>query len=133
MNKGVTLAQALRNVVKNPDIRERYFSTPLAVSSAAQSLREGWGARTRQQERPHQFDSPYSKGKATKGKGKSKNGSKGKGKAPGLHGSTPDGRQICFAYNNKQEGCQGGCGRVHACRICLDPGHPMHEHPEPKE
>ncbi|CAK9053652.1 Uncharacterized protein SCF082_LOCUS29213 [Durusdinium trenchii] len=40
---------------------------------------------------------------------------------------------ICFAYNNKQEGCQGGCGRVHACRICLDPTRPMHEHPDNKE
>lgn len=56
----------MRSVVKNPDIRERYFSTPLAVSSAAQSLREGWGAKGRAQERLHHSDSPYAKGKNVK-------------------------------------------------------------------
>lgn len=135
VNQGSTLVQALKAIVKNPDIRERYFSTPLAVSSAAQSLREGWGARGRVQERPHNSDSPYAKGKVVKGKGKGKKGdrAKGKTKGAGLHGSTPDGRQICFAYNNKQEACQGGCGRVRVCRNCLDPSHPMHEHPDTKE
>ena len=121
VNKGITFVQALKDIVRNPDIRERYFSAPLTVSSAAQSLRDGWGARGRGQDRLHHSDSPYAKGKFTKGKGKGKKGDRAKGKAkgPGLHGSTSDGRQICFAYNNKQEGCQGGCGRVHACRICL--------------
>ena len=96
VNQGSTLVQALRAIVKNPDIWERYFSTPLAVSSAAQSLREGWGARGRVQERPHTSDSPYAKGKVVKGKGKGKKGdrAKGKTKGAGLHGSTPDGLRL---------------------------------------
>lgn len=63
-----------------------------------------------------------------KGKSKGKRG-KNKPKSGALHRSTPDGRQLCFAWNNSQEGCKGGCGRAHACRICLDPSHPTYEHP----
>ena len=57
---------------------------------------------------------------------------KGKGKAKGkgrfdkrygfLNSQTPDGRQICYAY---QEGrCKDNCGRVHVCQICMNP-HPL--------
>ena len=28
---------------------------------------------------------------------------------------TPDGRELCFAFN--AQGCSGKCGRVHACRV----------------
>ena len=66
------------------------------------------------------------KGKKGKGKGKGKTGKKGD---QSLHSITPDGRQICYAWNNKKEGCKGGCNIVHACRICLDTSHPTYEHP----
>ena len=55
---------------------------------------------------------------------------KGKGKGKGrfdkrfgfLNSQTPDGRQICYAY---QEGkCKENCGRVHVCQICMNP-HPL--------
>ena len=29
---------------------------------------------------------------------------------------TPDGKQICFAYNNAEEKCTGNCDRAHVCR-----------------
>ena len=32
-----------------------------------------------------------------------------------LVSSTPDGRELCFAFN--AQGCSGKCGRVHACRV----------------
>ena len=32
-----------------------------------------------------------------------------------LVSQTPDGREICFAYN--AQGCRGSCGRVHCCRV----------------
>ena len=39
-----------------------------------------------------------------------------------LHSTTPDGRQICYAF---QEGkCKGNCGRVDVCQLCLKP-HPL--------
>jgi hypothetical protein len=28
---------------------------------------------------------------------------------------TPDGRDICYAFN--AQGCAGKCGRVHCCRV----------------
>ena len=130
VNRGNTWVASLKSVVKNADVRERYFSTPLAVTSAMQSIKEnGWSNQRKWQDRQHPY-SEASKGKA-KGKSKGKKGSKGKSKGKGgpqLHASTPDDRQLCFAWNNKNEGCSGECNRVHACRICLDPGHAMFEH-----
>ena len=34
---------------------------------------------------------------------------------------TPDGREICFAFN--AQGCDGSCGRIHVCRVkgCNEP------------
>lgn len=127
VNRGGTWVEALRAVVKNADVRERYFSTPLAVTSAVQSLKEtSWTSPKKWQDRRH----PY--GEQPKGKGKSKQkGKEGKQKSKGrssLQGSAPDGRQLCFAWNNKDEGCTGGCGRVHACRICLSPDHATFDH-----
>ena len=130
VNKGDTWVVALKSVVKNADIRERYFSTPLPVTSAMQSIKEdSWNRQRKWQERQHPY-AEQQKGKI-KSKTKGKKGAKGKSKGKGsqqLYASTPDGRQLCFAWNNKAEGCAGSCGRVHACRVCLDPGHPMHEH-----
>ena len=41
---------------------------------------------------------------------------------------TPDGRLICYAFNNPREKCAGGCGKVHCCQICLEK-HPVHSCP----
>ena len=122
-NNGTSMHLAFKTVVKNSDVRERYFSTPLAVSSASQSMekvaKEG-GRNT--------WSKPMTQGK---GKGKKGKGGGGKGKDKSrISGVTPDGRQICFAWNNKDEGCSGGCNRVHCCRLCLSTQHPMYEHPK---
>ena len=66
--------------------------------------------------------------KKWKNNGKGTGKSNGKGKFdPILPTSTPDGKQICFAYNNQHEGCPHGkaCRREHVCRRCF--GHiPLH-------
>eukprot|EP00434_Breviolum_minutum_P020185 symbB.v1.2.017800.t1/scaffold1394.1/size200789/23 len=125
MNEGQEMADQLHVVIKNADIRERHFSTPLAVSSAAQSLEGGRGKGDH--DRKYQPYPPPKGGKGKKGKdGKGKH--KGKYKGEFLHSTTPDGRQLCFAWNNKAEGCKGGCNRVHACRICLSTSHATFEH-----
>ena len=129
VNEGGDMADAFKNVTKNSDIRERHFSTPLAVSSASQALQAGWKEKGHLQ-RWHPYENPKGekgKGKKGKGKGKSKKGSSH------MHSTTPDGRQICFAWNNPKEGCKGGCQRIHVCRICLDTNHPSYEHPTDKE
>lgn len=117
MNEGKDMAAELHSVTKNSDLRERHFSTPLAVSSASQSLEKN---NVRWQPYP-----PNDKGK---GKHKGKHKGKGKFKGEFLHATTPDGRQLCFAWNNKNEGCKGGCNRVHACRVCLSTSHPTFQH-----
>ena len=110
VNEGSHMADAFKEVTKNSDIRERHFSTPLAVSSATQALQAGWkekGGNPRWQP----YDPPKGDRKGKKGKGKGGKGKKGGG-ASQLHSTTPDGRQICFAWNNPKEGCKGGCQRA---------------------
>ena len=128
LNQGGCMAEELKKVTKNSDVRERHFSTPLAVSSASQALQAGWKEHPPYRVHPYAPEKGKGKGKKGKGKGKSKKG------VSHLHSTTPDGRQLCFAWNNKQEGCKGGCQRVHACRICLDPSHTTFQHqPEEKK
>ena len=124
MNEGTSMEEALQSIVKSSDVRERHFSTPLAVSSAAQSLEKLRGA---QEDKFWKRGGPYPPINP-KGKGKSKHKGKGKYKGEFLHSTTPDGRQLCFAWNNKAEGCKGECNRVHACRICLSTAHPTYQH-----
>ena len=123
LNQGGCMAEELKKVTRNSDVRERHFSTPLAVSSASQALQSGWKEQPGLW-RPHPYGDGKAKGKGKKGKGKGK----GKKGSQHLHSTTPDGRQLCFAWNNRQEGCKGGCQRVHACRICLDPSHTTFQH-----
>ena len=119
VNRGeATLGEALTKVIKDPDLKEAFFTTPLALTTS---------------ETPPKFQRAGNKGQAEwqprqKGKGKGKfnsykgfqKGHKGSG-AKGKHGDlslvsqTPDGRDICFAYNS--QGCAGKCGRVHVCRV----------------
>ena len=126
VNQGKPMADELHRITKNSDVRERHFSTPLAVSSASQALQAGWKGSAGAAGRIYD-DNPKGKGKGKKGKGKHKGK---KGQEERWHSVTPDGRQICFAWNNKKEGCKGGCQRLHVCRICLDQGHPAYEHPK---
>ena len=111
VNRGeATMAEALIKVTKDPDLKEAFFTTPLALTAS---------------ESPNKYQKPNAKGNLDyftrpKGKGKGKgfhnfssfnNFSKGSGKhqrnAKGNHGDfqlvsqTPDGRDICFAYNSQ--------------------------------
>ena len=66
----------------------------------------------------------------TKGKGKGKD-KKGKGKGlramTGCADTTPDGNRICFAFNNRHEGCKRDrCPFAHACGVCFKQGKPMY-------
>lgn len=102
---------ALREAYNDPTVKERHFTTPLSVSAASQGSS---GHRSRSPRGsmppPHPAFPPRQRG--NKGK-------KGKGKGRGYHTTTPEGRQICFAYNSQYERCDGSCGRVHVCQICF--------------
>ena len=117
--EGYTLAESLLAVIRDPDLKEAYFTTPVALKAALSET----------QNQPHKWPRYNSKGGFsgkqstgfTKGKGKSSKGkSKGKTmdsrlKGLGLAWRTPDGRELCFAWNSSE--CDGSCGRVHQCRV----------------
>jgi hypothetical protein len=101
--EGLSLADALRHARGDQEVRGLYFTAQL-VAEVTGGKRAGPPGLA---ERPAQ--AKYGK---TSGKGQGR-----------LAGATPDGRQICFAYNN--EGCrEQACSRSHVCRICYG-SHPM--------
>ena len=117
VNQGHTLADALHAVIRDADLKEAFFTTPVALKAAHSSFETP----------PNKFARPFWKGAYSKGyqtdKGKGK-GKKGKGKHKqqdsrlaglSLAWRTPDNRELCFAWNNGH--CDGGCNRVHACRV----------------
>ena len=134
IDDGVRLADALEAVTKDPSLKESFFTTPLALHSL-QSLSsplkyhkgkgkaKGFGV---QPDGAPQPPAPHQQQRPTKG-------GKGKGKLNGqvLATKTPDGREICFAFN--KQGCAvKDCPRAHVCRIwgCYGP-HPASSHPGP--
>ena len=134
-----TLAQALQHVVKDSDIKERYFTTPIALGVGFTSQQTGDGKWRKMAGKGQRFSS-YGTSKGF-GKGNNKGFGKSKGKHKGSKGSaltrndnhnvlgskTPDGRELRFAFNS--QGCKNKCGRVHACRVkeCIRT-HSVREH-----
>ena len=102
---GYTFGAALVHAYKEPSVKERNFTTPLALHAKRP---QPWNAT----ERP-------TKRKSAKGKGKSKDG-KGAKKLKEGSDRTPDGQPICFRYNGKG-GCKQGakCHFVHVCMLCF--------------
>lgn len=111
-----TLAEALSSVVKDADIKECYFTTPIAlgIGNRSQQSDEFKWRRLSGKGFGSQKGSGFggkSKGKA--GKGKQRTWTDFNGNV--LVSKTPDGRELCYAFN--AQGCSGKCGRVHACRV----------------
>eukprot|EP00439_Symbiodinium_sp_Y106_P006676 s12947_g1.t1 len=128
------LVETLLEVAKDSQIKEQFFTSPIALQSHAGGKRE-WAADApwEASKWSRNKGTPFTKGpgkdfkggkKGSKGKGSGKKGDKS---AYSLMSHTADGREICFAYN--AQGCSGGCGRVHVCRVrgCNQP-HPLWEH-----
>ena len=123
--EGAPLGDKLYEATRNTELKELHFTSQVALSkrsSVADPPPPKW-PRT---------------GKGSKGEkgGKDKGG---RGKSTGkiqvgeswydLVSKTPDGRELCYAYNIKR-GCQvKGCQRVHACRVKGCQGsHPAYQH-----
>ena len=131
-NSGHTLADALAAVIRDPDLKEAYFTTPIALKAAT----------AQESAPPNKWLRLTDKGgkgrwgKDSKGKAFGK-GAKGKGKhgqdqrlaGLSLAWRTPDNRDLCFAWNFGQ--CEGKCNRVHQCRVkgCYG-DHPAIHHKE---
>ena len=113
-----SLKEALEAVIKDSELKESFFVTPLTLAShehiskyqrtsgkgnSGQNLSSPVGAHGKRENHP--------RARITR---KEKASLASKGTQPWSH-KTPDGRDICYAYN--AQGCAGKCGRVHCCRV----------------
>ena len=145
------IAQTLQDVCKDPELKERFFTSPIALQPQALEpgfLKRAWSGNGFGKGNGWPSDVPFNKwgrkgkeGKSNykgfkgfkeyKGTGK-KGGNNGKPNTGGqsansLIDRTPDGREVCFAFN--AQGCDGSCGRVRICRVRgCGAAHAMWEH-----
>ena len=142
-NENRPLKDTLPEVCKDSELKERYFTSPIALQPRALKIGnkrpwepkgapwykgkgKGWQEGIPVPDPAWKWLRKESKGKQQKGKG-----SKGKASSSksghGLTDRTPDGREICFAFN--AQGCDGSCGRIHVCRVkgCNE-AHAMWQH-----
>ncbi len=114
----------LREACMNAELKEVHFLSPVALALTTSDGLDGGRSATLGPADDGENWTPIKFPKKThqpKGKGKGKQGRFDK-RYGYLHSVTPDGRQICYAY---QEGkCKGNCGRVDVCQLCLKP-HPL--------
>lgn len=123
MFENLDISAAMLKARKCTETKEKYFSTPVALSAAV-------SRGTKRPAEPLTADERgkgkgKSKGKAkgaNKGNGATKKG-KGKGKARFPKTKTPDGRSICYKFQDGQ--CNNAsCAFCHVCANCLG-DHPM--------
>ena len=113
-----TLAECMKLVCKDRELRDMHFLEPLKFRAEASRLEDprnvGSGALAMY---PANNFSTFGKGGDGKGKGKH-----GKGK-------TSDGKQmaVCYAFNDKNRHCDGSCNMLHRCLICGEK-HPAYNH-----
>ena len=126
--EGVSLGDKLYDATRNTELKELHFTSQIALAKRSAAVD------------PPPPNKWQRKGKGDKG---DKGGKDGKGNPKGktdgkikigeawfdLVSKTPDGRELCYAFNIKR-GCQvKGCQRVHACRIKGCQGnHPAYQH-----
>ena len=131
--KSMPLRECLEEVCADAQLKEQYFTSPIALQGRAGRAEEPWtgGNRSWRRDSPSNSGPPqkWQKGNGKKGnKGKTKQKGSGKGSSEhSLVSFTDDNKQICFAYN--AQGCNGGCNRVHICRVRgCGKAHPMWQH-----
>ena len=133
--EGMALKDALATAVRDSEIKEISFTSPIALSGrGSQADSTAWGGAKVKKEGK---DRAKGGGKGDrKGGGKGGGGKGGKEQRVGKAGNgrrhwksqTPDGRAICYAFSTGR--CTSGeCGRVHCCRICFG-DHPTPQHPD---
>jgi len=124
-----TLGAALNLAIADSELKEIHFTSPIALMGRRSNPNPNHDQPTKLPKLRVKGDG---KG-AGKGGGKQSDGKGGKGadgkqggKGKNLLANTPDGRQICFAFNSPA-GCPGNCGRVHVFRKrgCMGP-HGIH-------
>jgi hypothetical protein len=130
VDNNINLSTAMGLVIKDAEIKELAFTSPIALAGRRGGKGDagawpGKGAQRRAKGGPYNNSgSGKGEGKGSgkgagkgSGSGKGKGAGRGKGKGKGLAKGTPDGKQICFAFNSA-EGCPSPCpyDRLHVCR-----------------
>ena len=127
IESGATYKEALRTSRELDSLRTRYFTTPLTVLAPdlakQHSQRRSSPLRLRSNSRGRSRTPPLGVRGGGKGGGRGRSGGRGRGVTTAT--TTPDGRPICFRFNNKDERCRGPCRFAHVCIKCYGP-HPAH-------
>jgi hypothetical protein len=131
-------AKALRTAWKDPGTRERFLITPLALAGSGSKRNwsdSGSGIGVQKWQKGDSGAGAGKGGKGGKG-GKSGKGGKGKGGKGGgkdrgnanseCQSRTPDGKPICYSYNDFKTRCRDSrCRFAHICGICFGK-HPLY-------
>ena len=139
LTTGIPLKDALPAAWKCPITKERYFTTPLALASvlgASTSTKRlsddgstgGTGETKSGRGGGRGRGRGKGEGKGRGGKGRAGKGGKGGkgGKAGGCAAKTPDGRSICFNFNNPDSRCGSSrCNFLHVCGLCFSTTHAL--------
>ena len=144
---GVPLVTTIKNAWLDPLVKERSFTTPLALTTAAGTHINATSSAPKLKVTQHNLkdqQATASSGRVQgrgKGPGKGKGGKKqgkGKGRGGSNKGSgltvptgcaarTPDGRALCFGYNDQSVRCRlTTFPFLHVCGTCFAKGHPMY-------
>jgi hypothetical protein len=120
MQAGTPLGTALRGAWSDPIVKDRYLVS--ALQRRTLRARRGGEDALPPPKRPR------GQPKDTKGKGKGKKQEKKDSlrTTAGCAGATPDGNKICYAFNNRGEGCaRKNCPFAHVCGVCFRQKTPM--------
>ena len=141
--KGCTFKEALEACMRDPLIKERHFTTPMA-QEAMQGMRRERLPSSGHQDPPQRLSKrarkavqgqPQRQQQPSEGKGTGKNKGKGKGKDNDKNGcarSTPDGRPVCYRFN-EASGCKlQNCRFAHLCGRCFASDHSIMNCPQRK-
>ena len=135
--RGIAFGAAMKESWLDPLTKERFFTTPLSIASATGGKRIEISSSSKRplEEQQHQTTKkPKGQGKWQHKGGKGVKGGKGGkgGKGPpleipkGCARTTPDGKFICYGYNDKAVRCRNPrCSFEHCCGICFG-RHPMY-------
>ena len=139
---GFTLKDALKTACQDAELRNLHLINPMVgvnpkTPDPKKRADQGNEGRARTPPPRRRPGTPKG-GRAKYPKGGRKGGKKGGGRGGGggdddddkkkVKSRTPDGREICYKFNNKGEKCDGACNRIHVCQICLGK-HPRFECP----
>jgi len=129
MSKGTEISAALPAAWKDSLTKERFFVTPLAVGSSSKrpalALKDQEANPAKKPTRAERQKEAARLWQAGKGRGKGKGNGKRTAMQAGCTDMTPDGKIICYAFNNKQNPCTSQkCTYLRLCGRCFK-DHPM--------